>query len=225
MDNRLGMLDLLPEPERTALARCARQVRFPNTSYLYHQGQPGGSLYIIESGRVAIWSGGERGRPTMVNTAGPKDMLGELAVLGSENTRTASVQALADVRALQFDSRDIHALLARRPRAYLLFIDVLVRRVERLTAQVAEYADLDGATRIYRQLCVFSDSGDAPGGIPLAQHHLASLAGVSLRLASNVLTAARADGLLRTGRNEITVLDWPGVRRRAGLSGPAARRE
>lgn len=217
----LGILDILPEQERAALARCTRTVRFPRGSYLYHEQMVGDSLHIITSGRVGVWSGGERGRPTLVNTCGPTEMLGELAVLGSEHVRTASVQALTDVTALQFDRRDILAVLERRPRAYLLFVDLLSQRVQRLTSQVAEYADLDGSTRIYRHLCRLADTGLPTGRtttLPLAQHHLASLAGVSLRLASDVLTAGRAAGLLRTGRGEITVVDWPGVRRKAGLA-------
>jgi CRP/FNR family transcriptional regulator, cyclic AMP receptor protein len=221
VEHQLGMLDVLPEKERDALISLARSVWFPKASYLYHEGQIGESLYIIGSGRVGIWIGGERGRPTLINTMGPTEVLGEMAILGSERTRTASVQALTDVRALQFDARDIHEVLDRRPRVYLLFIDILVKRVQRLTNQVGEYADLDGPTRVYRQLCAMADTGETVGQtttLPLAQHHLASLAAVSLRLASDVLSKARDDGLLQTGRGEIIVLDWQGVRRRAGLS-------
>lgn len=214
------MLDSLPDRERQALISCARSAWFPKASYLYHEGQVGESLYLIDLGRVGIWTGGERGRPTLVNTTGPGEMLGELAVLGSEHLRTASTQALTDVRATQFNANDIRAVLERHPRAYALFIDLLIGRVQRLTTQVGEYADLDGTTRVYRHLCKLAETGETPTRtttIPLAQHHLASLAGVSLRLASTVLTKARDDGLVDTGRGEIVVLDWPGVRRRAGL--------
>lgn len=221
VNHHLGMLEVLPPKERDALIAFARSVWFPKGSYLYHEGQIGESLYIIGSGRVGIWTGGERGRPTLINTLGPTEVLGEMAILGSERVRTASVQALTDVRAMQFDARDIHELLDRRPRVYLLFIDILVKRVQRLTNQVGEFADLDGPTRVYRQICAMADTGETTGQttvLPLAQHHLASLAAVSLRLASDVLTKARNDGLIQTGRGEIVVLDWPSVRRRAGLT-------
>lgn len=214
------MLARLPERERAALLECARPVAFPRGSFLYHEGQPGQSLYIVSSGRVGVWSGGERGAPILVATMGPGDVVGEMAVIGSEHVRTASVQAMTDVRAVQFDGRDIEAILARQPRAYVLFVDLLIARVQRLNAQLAEYVEVDGATRIHRQLCAIADTGEqlaATTTLPLAQHHLASLAGVSLRLASGVLTRSRRDGLLRTSRGEITILDWPGVRRRAGL--------
>ena len=220
----LGVLDVLPDAERAALAEVARTVRFPGGSYLYHAQMPGDSLHIITTGRVGIWAGGEHGRPTMVNTCGPGEMLGELAVLGSEQVRTASAQALRDVVTVQFDRRDIVAALERRPRTYLLFVDLLTQRVDRLTTQVAEFAELDGTTRVFRQLCRMADPGEPPGrrtSVPLTQHHLASLASVSLRLVSQALTKAQTDGLLRTGRGEIVVLDWPGARRRAGL--PARR--
>ena len=221
LDNQLGMFDVLPAPEREALMKHAHHVRFPKSSYLYHEGQSGESMFVLTSGRVGIWTGGERGRPTLVNTVGPSEVLGEMAILGSEHTRIATIQALTDVRAIQLDGRDIRSVLDRRPRTYLLFIEVLIRRVQQLTTQLGEFAELDGTTRVYRQLCALADTGEdgSPSTtLPVAQHHLASLAGVSLRLASDVLTSARQAGLIRTGRGEIVILDLPEVRRRAGLA-------
>jgi CRP-like cAMP-binding protein len=221
-DDHLGPLAALPDPERRALAGVARPVRLAGGDYAHHEGEPGRTLSILRSGRVGVWSGGLEGRPTLVGTLGPGDVVGESAVLRSERVRSATVQALTDVEALELDAADVQGVLARRPRAHVLFIDLLVARIERLNARLAEFVELDGATRLNRQLCVLGEV--EPGGrrattIPLAQHHLASLAGVSLRLASDVLGDARRDGLVRTGRGRVEVLDWPGVERRAGLRG------
>ncbi len=220
MVTQLGLFEALPEQDREALMNCATRIKFPRSSYLFHEAQRGQSMFVVTSGRVGVWTGGERGRPTLVNTVGPSEVLGEMAILGSEHVRTASAQALTDVRAIQFDDRDIYVVLERHPRTYQFFINVLVGHVQRLTTQLGEFAELDGPTRVYRQLCALADTGHRVGqstALPVAQHHLASLAGVSLRLASDVLTSARRAGLIRTGRGEIVVLDWPGVRLRAGL--------
>jgi CRP/FNR family transcriptional regulator, cyclic AMP receptor protein len=226
MGQQLRVLEVLSDAERDIVMAKARPVWFLRESFLYHEGQPGFSLYIVVAGRLGVWAGGERGHPVLVNTIGPGEMVGELAVLSADHVRRAGVQALTDVRALQLDTADVEALLEQHPRTHRLFLDLLIHRVDRLTTQLAEYVDLDGATRVYRELLKFAELGTAQRAdvVPLSQHHLASLAGVSLRLASSVLTAARADGVLRTGRGAVEVLDWSAVQRRAGVGRRAVAR-
>jgi CRP/FNR family transcriptional regulator, cyclic AMP receptor protein len=223
---QLHVLDVLSDTEREILLAKARPVWFLRESFLYHEGQPGYSLYVVVSGRLGVWAGGERGHPVLVNTIGPGEMVGEMAVLSEDHVRRAGVQALTDVRALQLDVADIEALLAQHPRTYRLFLDLLIRRVDRLTTQLAEYVDLDGATRVYRELYKFAErsTGVRSDRVPLSQQQLASLAGVSLRLASSVLTDARQENLLNTGRGYVDVLDWAAVQRRAGLGRRAISR-
>jgi CRP-like cAMP-binding protein len=143
-----------------------------------------------------------------------------MAVLGSEGIRSESVQALVETRVVRFDAHDVERLLHRHPRTYVMFIDLLIARIVRLDTLVAELADLDGPTRVLRRLCELGNDGTpSPAAtIPIAQHHLASLASVSLRLVNGVIAAAVADGVLATARGRIIVLDWQALRRRAGLS-------
>jgi CRP-like cAMP-binding protein len=215
----VAILRSLSERERSILSPRCRTLRFPKGAFLYHEGQPGDALYIIRRGRVGIWGGGERGEPVLLNVMGAGEMFGEMAVLSDQRLRTAGVQALSKVEAIQILRADIDALRKTHPGINNVFIHVLLGHVQRLSTQVAEMAELDAATRIYRQIvrlgAVF-DANRNGSELPINQHQLASLTGVGLRITNKVLAQARAEGSLRTERGGLVITDWAMLRRRAG---------
>jgi CRP-like cAMP-binding protein len=216
----LALFASLPERERAALEARCRRLKFPAQAYLYHEGQTGDAVYVLVSGRIGIWSGGERGDPVLLAILGPGEMFGEMAILSDERVRTASTQALSKVEVVQILRADIEALRQRFPRISDVFIQALLRLVQRLTTQVSELSELDGPTRLYRQLWRLGDIYEnrrSGAELPITQQQLASMTGVGLRITNRVLNEARAEGILDTGKKRIVVNDWALVRRRAGL--------
>ena len=206
---------------RTRARRSLRHVAaltIPAQAYLYHEGQSGDAVYVLVSGRIGIWSGGERGEPCCWPFSGPGEMFGEMAILSNERGRTASTQALSKVEVIQILRTDIEALRQRFPRISDVFIEALLRLVQRLTTQVSELSELDGPTRLYRQLWRLGDVYEKRRGgaeLPISQQQLASMTGVGLRITNRVLNEARRrhprDRQEAHHRN-----DWTMVRRRAG---------
>ena len=96
-------------------ARC-RHLTLPAGAYLYHEGQTGDAVYVLVSGRSGVWSGGERGEPTLLAILGPGEMFGEMAILSDERVRTAGAQALSRVEVIQIMRSDIESLRQRYPR-------------------------------------------------------------------------------------------------------------
>ncbi|MEY2553696.1 MAG: family transcriptional regulator, cyclic receptor protein [Ilumatobacteraceae bacterium] len=216
----IALFASLPQRERSALEARCRNLKFPAQAYLYHEGQTGDAVYVVVSGRVGIWSGGERGDPVLLAILGPGEMFGEMAILSDQRVRTASTQALSKVEVVQILRADIEALRQRFPRISDVFIQALLRLVQRLTTQVSELSELDGPTRLYRQLWRLGDVFEkrrAGAELPISQQQLASMTGVGLRITNRVLNEARAAGILETGKKRIVVNDWATVRRRAGL--------
>ena len=151
---------------------------------------------------------------------GPGEMFGELAILSEQRVRTATTQALSSVEVVQILRADIEQLRQRYPRISDVFIQALLRLVQRLTTQVSELSELDGSTRLYRQLWRLGDVYETRRAgleLPIIQQQLASMTGVGLRITNRVLNEARAEGILETGKKRIVVNDWTLVRRRAGL--------
>jgi CRP-like cAMP-binding protein len=216
----IALFASLPERERTALEARCRHLTLPAQAYLYHEGQTGDAVYVLVSGRIGVWSGGERGEPTLLAILGPGEMFGEMAILSDERVRTAGAQALSRVEVIQIMRSDIESLRQRYPRISDVFIQALLRLVKRLTTQVAELSQLDSTTRLYRQLWRLGEVYEkrrAGAELPISQQQLASMTGVGLRITNQVLNEARREGILDTGKRRIVVNDWAIVRRRAGL--------
>jgi CRP/FNR family transcriptional regulator, cyclic AMP receptor protein len=209
----------LPEATRRRLLDNARRMSFPADSFVFHEGQNGDSLYLVESGRVGIFAGGERGDPVLVSIVGPGEVFGELGLLAQDHLRAATAVALEQTQTLHIARQQIVPVLASDPAVPDFLIQMLLQRIHRLTMQVAEMAELDGPTRLFRQLVRLAETYEVSGRdavIPLSQQNLASVTGLGLRMTNRVLNDARRDGVVTTGKRRIIVHDWDVVRRRAG---------
>jgi CRP-like cAMP-binding protein len=219
-EDRLQLLASLGEDERRLVLPHCHRTRYRAGTVIYHAGQLGDSLYVITRGRVAVSAGGTLGEPLTLAIMGVGDAFGEMALIDPGHVRTATITAIEPVEALVLHQRDFDELRQEGSAVNELLVQVLVARVRRLTDQVTELAELTAPTRIYRRLLALGelfDVVDSPGSLPVSQNQLASMAGVGLRITNRVLSEAKAAGVLDTGRRRVLVLDWPAVRRRAGL--------
>ena len=82
----------------------------PAGEYLFHEGDPPSSAYLIEEGAIEIRSGSARNAIVLARL-GPGDLLGEMAVM-DQLPRTASAVAMRDSVLLVIDSDQIKDRLA-----------------------------------------------------------------------------------------------------------------
>jgi len=215
-----GLLASLGTDDRQRLlARCTRR-RFQAGAFLFHAGEAGDTLHLIDKGLVAVLVGGALGEPTMINILGAGATVGELALVSSEQRRSATVQAVQTTETLVLTRGDFAELKRAHPPVNDFLVAVLAERVRRLTEMIEELNEVSPSTRIYRrvvQLAELFDIAQNGHAIPITQPQLASLASTKLRLTNKVLAEARDANLLKTAKGAVTVLDLDGVRIRAGL--------
>ncbi|MDR3544330.1 MAG: cyclic nucleotide-binding domain-containing protein, partial [Candidatus Limnocylindrales bacterium] len=73
-----------------AVARLVRSRRFRRHEVIFHEGDPGDSLFVIASGSVKIVLQSTAGEEAIIATLGQGDFFGELSVLdGAERSATA----------------------------------------------------------------------------------------------------------------------------------------
>jgi CRP/FNR family cyclic AMP-dependent transcriptional regulator len=82
---------LTPE-QRKAMATLTELRSEPMGAQLLGEGAPGYSLFILLDGTATVTSGG-----TELGTLGPGDFFGEIALLGGEDRRSATVTAASAV--------------------------------------------------------------------------------------------------------------------------------
>lgn len=214
------ILRSLGEEERRQVLASTRRRRFARREVLFHEGDPGDTLHLIDKGRVAVRITTPLGDVATVDVLGRGEVVGVLAILGESGRRKATVAALEPTETLSLD-RDQFLELRRAHRAVDQFlIDVLVRDVQRIDAQLMEALFVPVERRVLRRLLTLCDVYDGAGtgeeiDIPLTQEDLASLAGTSRATANRVLRQLEDDKVVSLARNRIRILDQPQVARRA----------
>lgn len=120
----IRMFDHLNEDDRVALANVIDELKVPAGHTLFQAGDPGDSLFIMQSGEIELFIKDTAGQKIVLTTAQPGDMFGELAMLDT-GPRTATALALSDSDVLVLDRSDLVLLFQRKPEAALHMLAAL----------------------------------------------------------------------------------------------------
>jgi CRP/FNR family transcriptional regulator, cyclic AMP receptor protein len=186
---------------------------------LFHEGDPGDSLHLIEKGRVAIRPSTPAGDVVTLAILGPGEFFGEQALLTTDAKRTASVVALEVVETRILHRRDLEDLRTTRPAIDRVLVDLLAGQVRRLSQRVLEALYYPADRRVVRRLADLSqlyDEGKSPIVIGLRQDDLATIAGTTRPTTNRVIQQLVSAGVVQVRRGRIEVLDVPALRKRAG---------
>jgi len=185
---------------------------------LFHEGDPGDTLHLIDHGHVAMRITTPLGDVATLTVEGPGGYFGELALVSESGTRNSTVVALDSVETLGLHRDQFEELRSTQPRFERILVTALADEVRRLSARLAEALYVPVETRVYRRLLdlttVFS-TADRLTAIPLTQDDLASLAGTTRPSVNKVLRAAQEEGMIRISRGSIEVLDMVKLTKRA----------
>ena len=119
------------------LADICEEKRFPEQTYIFEEGDPGGVFYVIVEGRVAIEQKGDReGSVTRLAVMGSHQYFGEMTLLHS-GPRTASPVVLQDTLTLRLRRDPLVALARQQPDLSLELIQVLSERLREANQQIA----------------------------------------------------------------------------------------
>src|SRR5947208_1445669 len=100
------LLRSLPEEDRRRVLAAARRRRFARREVLFHEGDPGDTLHLIDKGRVAIRITTPLGDVATVGVLGRGDVVGEMAILEEGGRRGATVMALEATETLSVRSEE-----------------------------------------------------------------------------------------------------------------------
>ena len=114
----IKMFASLDEDDRQALAEVVDKLKVPAGHTLFQAGDPGDSLYVVESGQIELFIKDNVGQKIVLTVAESGDTFGELAMLDS-GPRTGTAQALSDSELIALDRQDLILVFQRRPEAAL----------------------------------------------------------------------------------------------------------
>jgi CRP/FNR family cyclic AMP-dependent transcriptional regulator len=128
------LFSLLDAQERGVLSARLDVVRIPKGEHVFHGGDPGDSLYIVQDGEVEIYVKNDTGERIVLERARSGDFFGEISLLDGE-ARTASAVVEEALTAVVVDRADLEELFRMRPAAAMDLLTAAGRRM-RQTAQL-----------------------------------------------------------------------------------------
>lgn len=207
--SRWTLLASLGEADRREVTRAAVRRRFRNGDTLFHEGDPGDSVHLLDRGHVAIRIVSRSGDVVTLDVMEPGDSFGEQALLVPHARRTASVVAIGAVETLMLHRDAFTNLRRNHPTITDVLVDVLASQVRRLSAQLLDAHTLSADERVVKQLARMARSFavDGSASIPLTQEDLATLAGTTRPTANRALQPLVAAGVITLRRGGVEVPD------------------
>ena len=197
----------------TACARSLRVRRFRKNETIFHQGDPGDSLFIIESGAVKIVLPSPEGEEAaIIATLGRGDFFGELALLdGAPHSATAVALEAAEMLVLRREPFE-RLIDTDRDLRMALFAG-LIAELRRLTGHVEELHFLDLPGRLAARLVRLAEetrpnaAGEVVLDWPYTQSELASMIGGTRQTVNRLLPTWSTEGLIRFEKDTVVIPD------------------
>lgn len=215
---------LFARVDDAALRACAERLRvrrFRRAETVFHQGDPGDSLFIVESGAVKIVLPSPEGEEgAIIATLGRGDFFGELALL-DRAPHSATAVALDATQLLVLDRATFTELIDTQPGLRDALFAGLVAELRRLTGHVEELHFLDLPGRLASRLVRMAREADpdASGQVRLAwpytQSDLAAMIGGTRQTVNRLLNDLTTRGLLRIEKDVVVITDLERLERDA----------
>jgi CRP-like cAMP-binding protein len=210
------LLEFFDDDERRRVIATARRRKFKRNEVVFHDGDPGDSLHLVERGRFAIRITTPLGDVATVRVLGAGEHFGELAVL-SPGARHGTVIALEPAETLSLQRDDVNALRATTPKIDDALTTALVDEVRRQSAALVDALYVPAERRVWRRLqeLVGLYGDEVPVVITLTQDDLAQLSGTTRPTTNRVLRSGEERGVVRLARGRVEVHDLDALARLA----------
>lgn len=214
----------LSQEELSELSARMVSRRFSTGQVVFHHGDPGGLLYIIQKGKIKISYATVEGQEALLAILGKDDFFGELALL-DEAPRSASAQALESTETLTLHREDFLRFLRHNPDFTLHVLRTLTQRIRNLNSQVSDTFFLDLPARLARTLLnlarqhgVRSDEGIRID-LALTQTDLAEMTGATRVSINKALGRFRREKWINVKGRKFTILDEAAMQNLIQISG------
>jgi CRP/FNR family transcriptional regulator, cyclic AMP receptor protein len=207
----------LPEHEQRRLQQHATRRRFAKGTVIFHEGDPGGALHLIDKGRVAVRLSTPTGDTVFLRVIGAGGWFGDLSMI-SPAQRNATILALEPTETLVIQRDQADELRRRVPEFEALLVNALVAEVRRLSTALLDALFVPVDKRLFRVLVRLDEvyrSADGTTHIPLTQEEVAQLVGTTRPTLNKHLRAAAAAGYLTMRRGSLDLLDLEAITRHA----------
>jgi CRP-like cAMP-binding protein len=185
--------------------------RVTKDGFIFEQGAEAASFFVLLDGRVRVVKTTPDGQQVIVRYIVPGELLGIAQALG-RSTYPASAIAVVDCVVLAWPSRLWPEFAAAFPSFSANTYRMIGQRLDDVQTQVVEMATEQVERRVAHALLrlVQQTGRRSSEGIvidfPISRQDIAEMTGTTLHTVSRLLTAWEQKGLVKSGRQQVTVV-------------------
>lgn len=214
LDHRLPLLEGVTADDLSTLGIRSHVTRLAAWETLFEQSDSASDVYFLISGALMAIHWTEDGREIIFTRFQIGDHFGEIAALDG-GIRSLAVVAREPSQVLVLERSSFLRLIDRLPAVRGRIFRSLTARIRSLTERNLQLVTLSVEERVraYLVSIAFERGCLAPGSVieDMPTHsEIAASIGANREIVSRVLSQLRRDGLIRTGRKRIEILN-PGL--------------
>lgn len=138
----------MPTAEDTLFQRFGKE--FPKGTVLFHEGEAGKEMFVLQAGRVVITKTVRDTLQTLA-TLGPGEFFGEMALI-SNRPRNATAIVEEQARLLVIDPKTFEGMIRGNSEIAVRMIKKLAERLDEADAQIETLLLADPASRVVHQI-------------------------------------------------------------------------
>ena len=217
---KAGLFQGVPAEDAELIAGQFDILDVPRGTVVFHEGEPGDSLYIVLGGKIKLGRRTADGRENLVAVMGPSDQFGELSLF-DPGPRTSTAVAVTDARLARMSKQALRTWITQRPQIAEQLLRVVARRLRRTNAMLGDLIFTDVPGRVAKQLLQLAQRfGTQEGGAlrvthDLTQEEIAQLVGASRETVNKALADFAHRGWIRLEGKSVLISDFERLARRA----------
>jgi CRP-like cAMP-binding protein len=196
-----------------ALAIHTRRRRFPAHEALFHEGDPGYTLYVIVSGHVHIQTTTASGETVHLARRGPGEHFGELSLIDGK-PRMADAVTDDPCELLMLDHAHFVRCVEQSPRLALSVMACLADRLRQAATHLETHQELDVLGRVAQTLLELAaahgteeSAGGLRIGVKITQQQMAEQLGTTRESVNRALSSLKSVQAIRLDGRQIVVLN------------------
>jgi CRP-like cAMP-binding protein len=212
----LPAFDRLSGEDLDHILASAQSAHYPKDSQVFSQGGEASHFFLLLSGHIRVVQSSPDGHEVVARYINDGELFGIAVALG-RSTYPASAVAAVDCVALSWPNSVWPDLQARFPSFAASAYKTIGTRLQDTQSKVMEMSTEQVEQRIaHTILRLVKQSGKKTEsgievGFPISRQDIAAMTGTTLHTVSRLLSAWEDEGLVRSARQKVTVVDPHGL--------------
>lgn len=136
---------------------------FPKGTVLFHEGEPGSVMYVIQEGKVRISVTVRKVEKVLVDLP-TGEFFGEMSILNGQ-PRSATATVVEDAKLLVIDPKTFEAMVRGSGEIAIRMIKKLAARLQEADDQIANLLLKDHTSRVVHRIISMSKRGQVKDGV------------------------------------------------------------